>query len=657
MSSILRFILVLGLSLASITSVFSQEKYMIAYEKEGDEAMKNGEYEQALNHYKTSRKFFKTPLRIYYKMGEACRMAMDYDKAEYFYQKVITEGDSVKISEEFPELYFNLTDVSISNGNIFIAQDVLQKLLTETKDTLLIERAKKKLNNIEWIIDNNRYIHGTNVINLGRNVNNESSQASNFVLGDSVLFISNISYTTSEKDGITYYNDAYQQIFKTRIDSNNNYHSPIEFLDEKEINKKKRNISNICFDQTNQIAYFTRSNAYNNEVSSIYYSTYENGKYQKAKKLNKKINIRGYSNTQPHIAVENGEKILYFSSNREGGFGGYDLYYYILDGKDNEVINLGPTINTEGDEITPFYSGADKSLYFSSNYHMGFGGFDIFKAEGWATRWREPENLMQPINSPANDLYPVIILDDEKGYFTSNREGSFSTKNKTCCNDIYKFEFDLLPKVETMEEIKNQSSFSPLFDLPIQVFFHNDQPNPQSTSTTTNIDYAECFKQYKSLSNIYKAEATNQINDSTEDVIIDSIDSFFSIRINKGMDKLNNMCEYLLSKLKQGEKLNISIIGYSSSLHNEMYNFALSERRIGSIINYMMKWNSGELRHYLTSKANDSIPYLNIKTLPMGKIGSKSGNPQNVIERKRLIYNIDAMFERRVEIKLIEIRK
>ncbi|MFA7082537.1 MAG: hypothetical protein WC135_07990 [Bacteroidales bacterium] len=656
MSSILKFILVLGLSLASLTSVFSQEKYMIAYEKEGDEAMKNGEYEQALNHYQISRKFFKTPLGLYFKMGEACRMAMDYDKAEYFYQKVITEGDSVKISEEFPELYFNLTDVSISNGNIFIAQDVLQKLLTETKDTLLIERAKKKLNNIEWIIDNNRYVHGTNVINLGRNVNNESSQASNFVLGDSVLFISNISYTTSEKNGITYYNDAYQQIFKTRIDSNNNCHSPIEFLDEKEINKKKKNISNICFDQTNQIAYFTRSNAYNNEVSSIYYSTYENGKYQKAKKLNKKINIRGYSNTQPHIAVENGEKILYFSSNREGGFGGYDLYYYILDGKDNEVINLGPTINTEGDEITPFYSQKGKSLYFSSNYHLGFGGFDIFKAEGWATRWREPENQMQPINSPANDLYPVIVLDDELGYFTSNREGSFSSKNKTCCNDIYRFEADVLPKTPTMEEIKNKSSFSPLFDLPLQVFFHNDQPDPQTNSTKTKMDYAECFKQYKSLSNIYKAEATNQITDSTENTIIDSIDSFFSIRINKGMDKLNNMCDYLLSKLKQGEKLNLSIIGYSSSLHNEMYNFALSERRIGSIINYMMKWNGGELNYYLTSKASDSIPYLNIKTLPMGKIGSKSGNPKSIIERRRLIYNIDAMFERRVEIKLIEIR-
>ncbi|MFA6806229.1 MAG: hypothetical protein WCR29_02300 [Bacteroidales bacterium] len=628
---------------------------MIAYEKEGDAAMKAGEYETALDNYKTSKKFFKTPLRLFYKMGEACRMLMDYDKAEYYYQKVRTENDSLNLNKEFPNLYINLANVSISNGNIFIAQDVLEQLLKETKDSIIISYTKNKLRSIDWIIDNNKLIHGTNVMNLGRNVNNESSQTSNCVLGDSLLYISNINYTKSEKNGVTYYNDAFQQIFTSKIDSNNN-HSPIELLPIKEINKKNRNISNICFDTSNQRAYYTRCSNYN-DVCYIYYSSYKDGKYQKAKKLNKNINLRGYINTQPHIAFYNGEKIIYFSSNRNGGYGGYDLYYSVLDDKDNEVINLGPTINSEGDEICPFYSPQDKSLYFSSNSHYGFGGFDLFKSEGWQTRWREVKNLMQPINSPANEVYPVIILPNEKGYFTSNREGSFSSKNKTCCNDIYMFEADVLPEIPTMEEIKSKSKFSPIFDLPIQVFFHNDQPNPQSTSTKTNIDYSECFKEYKSMINIYKAEATNQINDSIENAIIDSIDSFFSVRINKGMEKLDNMCNYLLTKLKQGERINISIIGYSSALYNDMYNFSLSERRIGSILNYIKKWKNGELNYYLSEMANDSIPFLYIKTLPMGKIGSKSDNPKSLIERRRSVYNIDAMYERRVEVKLIEIRK
>ena len=71
-------------------------------------------------------------------------MLKDYDKAEYYYQKVITENDSLKLSEEFPDLFFNLADVSISNGNIFISQDILKRLLEETKEPIIINRAKKK---------------------------------------------------------------------------------------------------------------------------------------------------------------------------------------------------------------------------------------------------------------------------------------------------------------------------------------------------------------------------------------------------------------------------------------------------------------------------------------------------------------------------------
>lgn len=655
MPNILRFILCICCFCFFSGSIFSQEKYLIAYEKEGDFAMENGEYETALGYYNTARKFFQTPLRLYYKMGEACRLTMDYDKAEFFYQKVITENDSINLSVEFPSFYKNFVEVAISNGNLFSSQDLLKKLLVGSNDSILKNYATSKLKTIDWVIKNNNPIYGTYVMNLGRNVNNESSQTGNCVLGDSLLFISNIEYTKFEKNGITYYQDAFQQIFTSMIDSNG--YSPLQYFNIKEINKKNRNISNICFDQSTNTAYFTRCNSYNNEICYIYYSIFENGKYQKAKKLNKKINLKNYSNTQPNIASNNIEKILYFSSNRNGGYGGYDLYYYVLDGKDNEAINLGPTINTPGDEITPYFSKKDNSLYFSSNNHIGFGGFDIYKAEGWATRWLEPENLMQPINSPANEVYPIILQSDDKGYFTSNREGSFSTKNKTCCNDIYMFESYRLPEVSTMDKIKNKSDFSPIFDLPLQLFFHNDQPNPQSNLSKTNFDYEQCYKEYKSLINTYKAEATRYINDTTENQIIDSIDRFFSLHIDKGMDKLNSMCNYLLTKLENGEKINISIIGYSSALHNEMYNFNLSERRIGSIINYITKWKDGSLDKYIKLIDKDNLPHLNIKTLSMGKIESKSENPKNIIERRKSIYKIDAMYERRIEIRLIEIRK
>lgn len=655
MSSFLKNIVLACFLLCLATNAFTQEKYMLAYEKEGDILMEQGEYEMALKQYITARKFFKTPLRLFYKCGEACRALKDYDKAEFYYQKVFTENDTNDLIKDFPFLHLNLAEVSISNGNLFSAKEILDSLLTKAQDSNIIQKAKHKLKEIDWIIDNNKLVYGNSVENLGKNVNNESSQTSHFVLNDSILFLTNIDYKKIVEDNITYYKDMYQQIYTSTIDSNS--HSLAKHYDIEEINKKKRNITNISFDILDQTAYFTLCSSYDNEKCYIYSSVLKDGKYQKAKKLNKKINLKGFNNTQPNIGIYNNEKILYFSSNREGGYGGYDLYYYVLDGKENEVINLGPTINTEGDEITPFYSMKDNSLYFSSNYHLGFGGYDIFQSEGWATRWTNPQNLLQPINSPANDIFPVIVEPEEKGYLTSNREGSYANNNKTCCNDIYRFEIAGMPEVSTMEEIKNKTNFSPVFDLPLQLFFHNDQPNPQSTSTTTNIDYQECYKEYKSMSNLYKAEATRYINDSTENIIIDSFENFFQIHIDKGMNKLNHMCDYLYQKLLSGEKIDISIIGYSSSLHNNMYNYALSERRIGTIINYISKWNDAKLKPFLSNKANDNLPFLNIKTLAMGKLESKSDNPKNAIERRKSIYKIDAMYERRIEIRLIEIRK
>ncbi len=628
---------------------------MIAYEKEGDYQMSQKEYETALKQYTTARKFFRTPLRIFYKCGEACRMLKDYDKAEYYYQKVFTKNDTTDLIKEFPYLHLNLSEVSISNGNLFSAKDILDTLIIRSKDSIIIQEAKHKRKTIDWIIKNNKNVYGNSVINLGKNINNESSQTCHFVLNDTILFLSNIDYKKVVEKNITYYKDTYQQIYTSIIDSNS--HSPIKHYDVKEINKKKTNITNITFDILDHTAYFTLCSSWDNEGCLIYYSELKDGKYQKAKKLNKKINLKGSNNTQPNIGYYNNEKILYFSSNREGGYGGYDIYCYVLDGKDNEIINLGPVINTKGDEITPYYSMMDNSLYFSSNYHLGFGGFDIFHSEGWATRWTTPENMLQPINSPANDIYPIIVDPEEKGYLTSNREGSFSTNNKTCCNDIYMFEISGIPEVPTIDEVKNIAKFSPAFDLPLQLFFHNDQPNPHSNSTKTDIDYEECYKEYKAMSNIYKAEATRYINDSTENLIIDSIKNFFQVHIDKGMKKLNDMCEYLYQRLLLGEKIDISIIGYSSSLHNNTYNYALSERRIGTIINYMNKWQEGKLKPFFSNNANDSIPYLNIKTLAMGKLESKSENPKNLDERRKSIYKIDAMYERRIEIRLIEVRK
>ena len=114
--------------------------------------------------------------------------------------------------------------------------------------------------------------------------------------------------------------------------------------------------------------------------------------------------------------------ILYFSSNRPGGHGGFDIYVsYFKSGKWSYPANLGKNINTEGNEITPFFDGED--LYFSSDYITGIGGFDVFNSYVDNGEWTLPSNMGNGVNSPEDDYYFTKHPHVESYYLTSNRLG------------------------------------------------------------------------------------------------------------------------------------------------------------------------------------------------------------------------------------------
>jgi outer membrane protein OmpA-like peptidoglycan-associated protein/tetratricopeptide (TPR) repeat protein len=127
---------------------------------------------------------------------------------------------------------------------------------------------------------------------------------------------------------------------------------------------------------------------------------------------------------------------LYFASNRVGGVGGLDLYKCerLPDGKWSAPRNLGKTINTSGNEKTPFIHSDSKTLYFSSDGLQGLGGFDIFLAKATGdTTWQAPQNIGYPINTEDDDLGLFVSLDGKTGYFASNKF------RKASGWDIYQF--------------------------------------------------------------------------------------------------------------------------------------------------------------------------------------------------------------------------
>jgi outer membrane protein OmpA-like peptidoglycan-associated protein len=126
------------------------------------------------------------------------------------------------------------------------------------------------------------------------------------------------------------------------------------------------------------------------------------------------------------------DTILVFSSKREGGYGGKDLYIAkYSNGKWESAKNLGPVINSKYDEVTPFLSEDGRTLYFSSNNTTSMGGFDIFKStfEDDPERWTVVENLGVPINSAGNDTHFKLSQNGYKGYFSSSRIESLGKRD------------------------------------------------------------------------------------------------------------------------------------------------------------------------------------------------------------------------------------
>lgn len=119
------------------------------------------------------------------------------------------------------------------------------------------------------------------------------------------------------------------------------------------------------------------------------------------------------------------DSTIIFSSFREGGFGGRDLYItkYSYTGQWSRPLNLGPVINSPYDETTPFLSQDGRTLYFSSNTTNSMGGLDVFKStfDDFKEQWSTPENMGIPINSAADDAYFKLSRDGYKGFFSSDR--------------------------------------------------------------------------------------------------------------------------------------------------------------------------------------------------------------------------------------------
>ncbi len=171
----------------------------------------------------------------------------------------------------------------------------------------------------------------------------------------------------------------------------------------------------------------------------IYYSDFDGTDWSDIKPV-PGLNDPVAWDSQPSIAADG--KTLFFASDRKGGFGGADLYKSVRDatGQWGSPVNLGPKINTSGNEKSPFMHSDSETLYFSSDGQMGMGGYDIFfTRKNDKGEWMEPKNIGYPINTTADDLGFFVSTDGNLGYFATNQKAKVKGKGMGGW-DIYSFD-------------------------------------------------------------------------------------------------------------------------------------------------------------------------------------------------------------------------
>ena len=166
----------------------------------------------------------------------------------------------------------------------------------------------------------------------------------------------------------------------------------------------------------------------------IFLSNFDGTTWSEPKALPYPINTNYW---ETGMSVTPDGQTVYFSSDRPGGYGGLDIYKSMKqpDGSWGAPQNLGPKINSEGHEDSPFIHPDLQTLFFSSDGHPGLGGYDVFKSEWVDGEWQQPENMGYPINSPDNNFHFIMTGDRQHGYYSSIQEGGHGK------SDIYRITF------------------------------------------------------------------------------------------------------------------------------------------------------------------------------------------------------------------------
>lgn len=563
--------------------------------------------------------------------AEACRMMKMNEKAEGLYQRLY-DKDKGRL---FPEGLYWIASLQRSRGDYDEAYRNFKKFIKKNKKSSLVGNAEIQAAACTWALDYKAPFRSPQLVEVGNRVNTEISEfAPAFDQRNARLLYTRLNETGSF--------DVFTSILKDSV-----------FQEAEKLNipgNDYTSIGSLTFDSDSNRVYFTCVTN-TSPLRKLCMADWDGKSLASIVYLGRINELDSAEFTTPHISIFEGKEFLWFSSNMKGGEGQWDIWRSeIVDNGFAEPVNAGNVINTEFNELTPFVL-AD-TIFFATEAYEGFGGYDLFRSEGnFKKGFERPQNLGKPFNSSSNDLYYQKNLAAGKIFFSSNRENSVDKPDDSypsCCSDVYMLN---IPREKVKEEFTNLELVR--VELPVRLYFHNDEPDANTRDTTTRQTYTQSYHAYQALKPKYITENTKgRSKDLAEENEL-FIEEFFELHAEKGFEDLQDFRELVLTQLKEGKRLRVLVRGFASPRAQTDYNVNLTKRRIASLVNDFRLANYGAFIPFLEGTAANGGK-LEFVAKPFGEYKADKTVSDDLMNEKESVYSPGACLERKIEIEAIE---
>lgn len=390
----------------------AQEK---KYIREAEIAIEKAKYEEAIEQYKEALKTKNNSYEAYAGIGIVLADYLNrYEEAIPFLEKALKETSSDTISSVYYALGKSYHFIGDYNNALIFYTKLLE--FTEIGNPWYYPLLNKRISDCKYAMSHMKTDKTQEVKNIGKTINTGYPEYVPMITVDKDLIFTS-KRKDNKKEKINPWDGKYfESMYISKIEKGT-YSAPRRFT-EPDLGNRSRfprfNESNVSVTPDGNVLFIYKG-------GDLYEVVY-NGEKMRVKKLSKNINFARYQN---HATLSRDTKTIFFSSESNKGFGGTDLYMSVKDdkGKWSKATILDSTINTTFNEDAPFIT-ENGTLYFSSDGHPGYGGYDIYRTRLENGKWQTPENLGQPINSPGHDIY-FSLVNDSEAYFSSLRPGGF----------------------------------------------------------------------------------------------------------------------------------------------------------------------------------------------------------------------------------------